>query len=174
MDMQVTFINENHVDVNDNPQEPERSEEVPLSNNNSEQASHGNDWRVDDGLQQSPSQFTPMQDGSMPFMAQNSLSFRGYGLSPSTSSPNVHEPQLSPSLSIPRSSNQIDFILNPMRSDTSLAGDHHSDTFRENVITSEVYQESPQSQGSRIAKAVETDHEIAFLLRHYCEYPGKW
>nr|KMM70155.1 hypothetical protein CPAG_06468 [Coccidioides posadasii RMSCC 3488] len=73
----------------------------------------------------------------------------------------------SPSISI-ASNNNINFLLNPSTSisppiDPSLhaPSDRRESPFHQRVIGSQT-------------RPVETDHEIAFLLRHFSESPGQW
>jgi hypothetical protein len=88
-------------------------------------------------------------------------------------------PPTSPPLSITSSSNNnnINFLLNPSNSgspsvdsglSTSLgrteSSSYHSVTARHRSALS----------NARLEAKVETDHEVAFLLRHFAENPGYW
>lgn len=89
-------------------------------------------------------------------------------------------PPTSPPLSITSSSNNnnnINFLLNPSNSgspsvdsrlSTSIgrreSSSYHSTTARHRSALS----------NARLDAKVETDHEVAFLLRHFAENPGYW
>ncbi|KAJ9191188.1 transcriptional regulator family: Fungal Specific TF [Paecilomyces variotii] len=125
--------------------------------------------------------FHPPIDQSM---QPDNVSFHNVEITPSA--PSMHSPgnirsaippsAASPSVSISSSNNNINFLLNPSSSlspniDPTL---HAPVDRRESSYTS-------MSLASRVAAAdlrpdvqVETEHEIAFLLRHFSESPGLW
>lgn len=91
--------------------------------------------------------------------------------------------QLPPDVSTPEShdfrlSNNIDFILNPYTTGFDPVAYRHSRTASASGhIPSELYAESPEStmsRGSKGPRQVETDPEVAYLLRYFSEVPGKW
>lgn len=84
-------------------------------------------------------------------------------------------PPASPSASISSSNNNINFLLNPSTSisppiDPNLhSPDERGDSpFPQNQLQPRGY--FPKAKDVNI----ETDHEIAFLLRHFSEGPGQW
>lgn len=96
-----------------------------------------------------------------------------------TTALNALLPPTSPPLSITSSSNNnnINFLLNPSNSvsppvDSGLltsigrrdSSSYHSVTARHRSALS----------NARLSAKVETDHEVAFLLRHFAENPGYW
>lgn len=91
-------------------------------------------------------------------------------ISPHSNAPNTMPPA-SPSASI-ASNNNINFLLNPSTSlsppiDPSL---HSPRIAGESSFTQRVLLPGSSSD----INVSETDHEIAFLLRHYSESPGQW
>lgn len=109
----------------------------------------------------------------------------GRGAHPSPSSYAPFEQQLRRNPGTPdyqdfRLSNHFDFLLRPAPSTLGYharRGSHAS--YVSSGTSRSVYQyaDSPQShtsQGQRSTRAVETDPEVAFLLRHFSEQPGKW
>lgn len=111
-----------------------------------------------------------------PTMGRNNVTFNPPDIPqqiPSIPSPNQTRnplPPTSPSASISSSNNNINFLLNPSTSmSPSIDPNLHSPDEPNQL----------QHRGGYIAhyKAdvnVETDHEIAFLLRHFSEGPGQW
>ncbi|KAL1982656.1 hypothetical protein VTN96DRAFT_1026 [Rasamsonia emersonii] len=89
---------------------------------------------------------------------------------------NAMPPPTSPSASITSSNNNINFLLNPSHS--------MSPPIDPGLPTPVVRRESSYASASVASRSVapdlrqevhvETDHEIAFLLRHFSEAPGLW
>ena len=87
-------------------------------------------------------------------------------------------PPGSPSTSINSTNNNINFLLNPTNSmspviDPSLQSpmDHRDSSV---TVSPLVSQKSKQDSNSKSDQPVESDHEVAFLLRHFAEAPGQW
>ena len=113
--------------------------------------------------------YSPLDPPSVP----DSVSYP----SPSRSRGSAMPPPTSPSISLSASSNNtnINFLLNPSHSlspsvdSTSLhPGDHRSTSLPSRPAAARTPVEH------RIDPNVETDFEVAFLLRHYSEGPGLW
>lgn len=89
---------------------------------------------------------------------------------------NTMPPPTSPSASITSSNNNINFLLNPSTSlsppiDPNLQSPMDN---RESSFTSASLASRGLAADLRPDVQVETDHEVAFLLRHFSEAPGQW
>lgn len=76
----------------------------------------------------------------------------------------------SPTTSI-NSTNNINFLLNPQNSlsppiDPSL---QNPPEHRDNTLTTTSFLSEPRAE-----QPVESDQEVAYLLRHFAEAPGSW
>lgn len=109
-----------------------------------------------------------------------------YNVEITPSAPSIHSPNhlrgtippsaASPSASISSSNNNINFLLNPSSSlspniDPNL---HTPVDRRESSYTSMSLTSRGAAADLRPDVHVETEHEIAFLLRHFSETPGLW
>ncbi|KAK2871887.1 hypothetical protein FQN49_002724 [Arthroderma sp. PD_2] len=100
----------------------------------------------------------------------------------SSSSPNnartpVAAPPRSPSLSVSSPNNNINFLLNPLSDAVSPPVDpdlHSPGDRRVCPGASASLASQGLNQEARLAHGIETEHEIAFLLRHFSEGPGQW
>jgi hypothetical protein len=107
-------------------------------------------------------------------MASTAISYMSQSLyhsptSPATSRRNMHM-SASPTASM-NSTNNINFLLNPQNSlsppiDPSLQNppDHRETPYPATNLRSETRHEQP----------IESDQEVAYLLRHFAEAPGSW
>jgi Fungal Zn(2)-Cys(6) binuclear cluster domain len=107
-------------------------------------------------------------------MASTAISYMAQNLHHSPSSPTSTRRQIhlssSPTASI-NSTNNINFLLNPQNSlsppiDPNL---QNASDQRENSSPAIAVR-----QDSRLEQPVESDQEVAFLLRHFAETPGSW
>ena len=85
-------------------------------------------------------------------------------------------PPTSPPASMNSSTNNLTFILNPASSmtppiDPNLQSpyEHQGSSYSNDTMASQAL-----GQDLRPEANVETEHEIAFLLRHFAESPGQW
>lgn len=126
--------------------------------------------------------FRPAIEQSIP---PDNVSFHNVEITPSA--PSIHSPgnirsaippsAASPSISISSSNNNINFLLNP----SSSLSPNIDPTLHTPIDQRESSSYTSMSLTSRGAAAdlrpdvhVETEHEIAFLLRHFSESPGLW
>ena len=98
--------------------------------------------------------------------------------SPLTNSFEGLSPQMGTSEAQYRLSANIDFILNPHPTTPGLAAQRHSHAGLASPHTPvDHFTGSPEShvsRGSQRPRQIETDAEVAFLLRYFSEVPGKW
>ncbi|PGH18932.1 hypothetical protein AJ80_04259 [Polytolypa hystricis UAMH7299] len=127
-----------------------------------------------------PYPLPPQVSGAIdPAMGRNNA-FNQHEISPSLTSPNHGRnnmpPPSSPVGSISSSNNNIHFLLNPSTSISPIDPNLHPTTAeqRESPYTPSTLASRGLASDFRTDVNVESEYEIAFLLRHFSESPGQW
>ena len=83
-------------------------------------------------------------------------------------------PPESPSASIISANNNINFLLNPSNSMSPVIDPSLQSSVDNSTLTSSPTASSKSRTETKADQPVESDHEVAFLLRHFAEAPGQW
>ena len=118
---------------------------------------------------------TPQANGVPQTVSTSRPSFQNPIL-PRTPSRDAMEPPVSPPPSLASSGNNLSFLLNPASHisptiDPNLKGSYSA---RGSSFSNRPASSPSVLQDSRSITAIETKHEVAFLLRYFSETPGQW
>lgn len=99
-----------------------------------------------------------------------------HSLQPPTPSQGNMPPPTSPPVSMSSSTNNLTFILNPTSSMTPPIDPNLQSPYgpQDSSYSNETMASQALGQELRPEANVETEHEVAFLLRHFAESPGQW
>ena len=183
----VTFVNT--LDPYADPLSPELDDRLITPERSSSAQHHNGEWDMESqyhhahGLEALSAAATANAYSYLPSggsMAGHSMPFTEDDLRPSLQPPTPGHgsvpPPTSPPVSMNSSTNNLTFILNPTSSmtppiDPNLQSPYEpqGSTYSNGTMASNAL-----GQDMRPEANVETEHEVAFLLRHFAEAPGQW